>query len=71
MLFHVEMTVKLPPEMPAKARAVIKEQEKHYAQELQRQGKWRHLWCVFGSYVNVSFLDIHENGELQEIISDL
>ncbi|MCP1368014.1 muconolactone delta-isomerase, partial [Halomonas sp. BBD48] len=57
MLFHVEMTVKLPPDMPAEKAADIKATEKAYAQELQRQGKWRHLWRVAGSYANVSVFD--------------
>ena len=50
MLFQVEMTVKLPPDMPAEQAAKIKATEKAYSQELQRQGKWRHLWRVAGSY---------------------
>lgn len=71
MLFQVEMTVKLPPEMPAEQAAEIKATEKAYSQELQRQGKWRHLWRVAGSYANVSIFDVEDNAELQEIISNL
>ncbi|WP_431025075.1 muconolactone Delta-isomerase [Halomonas sp. H5] len=71
MLFQVEMTVKLPPEMPAEQAAEIKATEKAYAQDLQRRGKWRHLWRVAGSYANVSIFDVEDNAELQEIISNL
>ncbi|WP_275285852.1 muconolactone Delta-isomerase [Halomonas elongata] len=71
MLFQVEMTVKLPPEMPAERAAEIKATEKAYAQELQRAGKWRHLWRVAGSYANVSIFDVEDNAELQDLISNL
>ncbi|MDN3520387.1 muconolactone Delta-isomerase [Halomonas ramblicola] len=71
MLFQVEMTVKLPPDMPAERAAEIKATEKAYAQDLQRAGKWRHLWRVAGSYANVSIFDVEDNAELQEIVSNL
>ncbi len=71
MLFKVEMTVNLPVDMPAETAAAIKAEEKAYAQELQRQGKWRHLWRVAGSYANVSIFDVRDNAELHEIISAL
>lgn len=71
MLFQVEMTVMLPPDMPAERAAEIKAAEKAYAQDLQRQGKWRHLWRVAGSYANVSIFDVEDNAELQEIVSNL
>ena len=71
MLFKVEMTVKLPPDMPAEQASRIKATEKEYSQQLQRQGKWRHLWRVAGSYANVSIFDVEDNAELQELISGL
>tara|TARA_R110001606_G_scaffold337163_1_gene485174 strand:+ start:13428 stop:13718 length:291 start_codon:yes stop_codon:yes gene_type:complete len=71
MLFHVEMIVKLPPEMPAEQAANIKAKEKTYSHELQLQGKWRHLWRIAGSYANVSIFDVNDNEELQNIISGL
>lgn len=71
MLFMVEMTVKLPHDMqPAEADA-IKAREKTYAQELQRQGKWRHLWRVVGAYANVSIFDAESNDELHTLLSGL
>ncbi|TLF53066.1 muconolactone Delta-isomerase [Halomonas urmiana] len=71
MLFQVEMTVKLPPEMPVERAAEIKASEKAYAQDLQRAGKWRHLWRVAGSYSNVSIFDVEDNAELQDLVSNL
>ncbi|ATJ82501.1 muconolactone Delta-isomerase [Halomonas beimenensis] len=71
MLFQVEMTVKLPPEMPTEQAAEIKARERAYAQELQHAGKWRHLWRVAGSYANVSIFDVEDNAELQELVSSL
>jgi muconolactone D-isomerase len=71
MLFKVEMKVNLPPDMPADTAEGIKSREKAYSQELQQQGKWRHLWRVAGSYANVSIFDVHDNAELQDIISGL
>lgn len=71
MLFQVQMTVKLPTDMPSDQAAEIKAKEKAYAQELQHAGKWRHLWRVAGSYENVSVFDVEDNAELQEIISGL
>nr|WP_295713908.1 muconolactone Delta-isomerase [uncultured Halomonas sp.] len=71
MLFQVEMTVKLPTDMPAEQAAKIKATEKAYSQDLQHQGKWRHLWRVAGSYSNVSVFDVEDNAELQELVSNL
>lgn len=71
MLFQVEMTVNLPLSMPTKQVDEIKATEKAYSQDLQRSGKWRHLWRVAGSYSNVSIFDVEDNAELQELISGL
>lgn len=71
MLFKVEMTVTLPVDMPPAEAAEIKAREKAYAQELQRRGKWRHLWRVAGSYANVSIFDVADNAELHELVSGL
>ena len=71
MLFKVEMKVNIPHDMPAEVAADIKAREKAYAQDLQKQGKWRHLWRVAGSYANVSIFDVEDNAELQDLISNL
>ncbi|HIZ51614.1 MAG TPA: muconolactone Delta-isomerase [Candidatus Pseudomonas excrementavium] len=71
MLFKVEMKVNIPQDMPVEVANEIKAREKAYSHELQRQGKWRHLWRVAGSYANVSIFDVQDNAELQDVISNL
>ncbi|MFM9156236.1 MAG: muconolactone Delta-isomerase family protein, partial [Polynucleobacter victoriensis] len=71
MLFHVTMTVNLPIDMPAEQSSEIKRIEKEYAQKLQADGKWRHLWRVVGEYANVSIFDVSGNEELHNILSNL
>ena len=43
MLFHVEMTVKLPSNIDPTLADRLKADEKQRALELQRAGKWRHF----------------------------
>lgn len=71
MLFHVHMTVRLPRDLPADERAAILAREKAYSQDLQRQGKWRHIWRVAGHHANISILDVRDNAELHDILSAL
>ncbi|WP_425498220.1 muconolactone Delta-isomerase [Paracoccus amoyensis] len=71
MLYHVTMDVKIPQDLPAAERADILAREKAYSQDLQRQGKWRHIWRVAGHYANVSIFDVRDNAELHEILSAL
>ncbi|MBI0331803.1 muconolactone Delta-isomerase [Burkholderia plantarii] len=71
MLFHVRMDVKLPPELPADVADAIKLREKAYSQQLQRSGKWRHIWRIVGEYANVSVFDVESNAELHEILTAL
>ncbi|QKZ06763.1 muconolactone Delta-isomerase [Pseudomonas eucalypticola] len=71
MLFHVKMTVNLPPDMdPAKATA-LKADEKELAQRLQREGKWRHLWRIAGLYANYSVFDVNSVQELHDLLMQL
>lgn len=71
MLYHVFMDVKIPRDLPADERAETLAREKAYSQDLQRQGKWRHIWRVAGQYANVSIFDVRDNAELHEILSGL
>lgn len=71
MLFHVEMDVRLPPDMPAAIADELKSRERAQAQELQRSGKWRHLWRVAGRYANVSIFDVADPAELHELLAGL
>jgi muconolactone D-isomerase len=71
MLFHVRMDVRLPQDLDADARADIVAREKAYAQDLQRAGKWPHLWRVVGEYANISIFDVDSSDELHELLSGL
>lgn len=71
MLFHVRMDVALPHDLDPIRADELKRVERERAQELQRQGKWRHLWRVAGRYSNVSIFDVAEAGELHDLVSTL
>jgi muconolactone D-isomerase len=71
MLFMAEMEVRLPPDMPAEVADEIKTREKAYSQELQRDGRWPHIWRVAGRYANVSILDVGSVDDLHEMLSGL
>ncbi len=71
MLFHVRMDVKIPRDLPADEVAEILAREKAYSQELQRAGKWRHIWRLAGEYANFSIFDVRDNTELHEILMGL
>ncbi|OWJ79616.1 muconolactone Delta-isomerase [Haematobacter genomosp. 1] len=71
MLYQVEMTVNIPQDMDEDTVAGIKAKEKAYSQDLQRQGIWRHIWRVAGSYANVSILDCRDNAHLHEVLTAL
>lgn len=71
MLFMVRMTVKLPHDLPAAEAARLKQAEKELAQELQRQGTWRHLWRIAGLYANVSVFDVADAQALHDTLLQL
>ena len=71
MLFHVKMTVTPPQSMPAAEFDHLKATEKARAAELQKQGKWRHLWRVAGHYANISIFDVADAAELHDILTTL
>lgn len=71
MLFHVRMDVHLPSDMdPAQAER-LKATEKAYSHELQRAGKWRHIWRIAGEYANYSIFDVADNQELHDLLTGL
>ena len=70
MLFKVDMTVNIPLGFPADEIEEIKLREKNYSQQLEREGKWRHLWRVAGLYANVSIFDV-KDAELHQILMAL
>lgn len=71
MLFHVEMAVNIPHDLPAEKADAVKAAEKAYAQDLQRQGKWVHLWRIAGRYANISIFDVESVDELHTLLSSL
>lgn len=71
MLFQVRMDVHIPLDMPIEKANEIKVVEKAYSQDLQRQGKWRHIWRVTGQYSNISIFDVANNEELHSILQGL
>lgn len=71
MLFLVHMEVALPPDMPVAQADEIKARERAYAQELQRDGRWVHLWRIVGRYANASVFDVASGDELHELLSSL
>ncbi|WP_312379536.1 muconolactone Delta-isomerase [Pseudomonas oryzihabitans] len=71
MLFMVRMTVRLPHDLPAADATRLKQAEKELAQELQRQGTWRHLWRIAGLYANVSIFDVADAQALHDTLLQL
>lgn len=71
MLFQVEMDVRLPPDMAPDAVQELKRVERERAQQLQRDGTWRHLWRVAGRYANTSVFDVRSADELHELLTSL
>ena len=71
MLYHIRMDVNLPPEMDPEERADLLAREKAYSQELQREGKWPHIWRIAGEYANFSVLDVADHDELHALLSGL
>lgn len=71
MLFLVRMDVAIPPDLPEVQANDIKAREKAYAQDLQRDGRWCHLWRVVGEYANYSVFDVASNDELHALLSGL
>ena len=71
MLFHVRMDVHIPLDLDPDVRADVVAREKAYSQELQRSGKWPHLWRIVGEYSNISVFDVASNDELHDLLSGL
>lgn len=71
MLFQVRMDVDIPADIPADVVEDIKAREKEYSHQLQRSGKWRHIWRVVGEYANYSIFDVESNEELHALLTGL
>jgi muconolactone D-isomerase len=71
MLFHVNMTVRIPHDADPGEIQKLSAAEHERAQELQLQRKWIHLWRVAGKYANISVFDVESPAELHEILNSL
>jgi len=71
MLFCLRMDVRIPHGMEEQVVASLKEKERERAQDLQREGKWRHLWRIAGHYANISIFDVSGPEELHDLLSGL
>ena len=71
MLYHVQMDVRPPHDLDPERFERMKADEKARAQELQRSGKWRHLWRIAGQFSNISIFDVDSHDELHAILSIL
>jgi muconolactone D-isomerase len=71
MLFHVRMDVNLPPDLDPDERDTLVAREKANALDVQRQGKWPHIWRIVGQYSNVSIFDVDSPTELHQILTGL
>ena len=71
MLYCVRMDVRVPHGIDSEYFERLKAEEKARAQELQRAGKWPHLWRVAGQYANISILDVANHDELHALLSSL
>ena len=70
-LFHVRMDVDIPRDLDLAVREETILREKAYSQELQRSGKWAHIWRIVGQYSNISVFDVESSDELHEILWNL
>jgi muconolactone D-isomerase len=71
MLYLVRMDVHLPHDLDPEQGAEIVARERDYSQELQRSGKWPHIWRVVGEYANYSVFDVESHDELHQLLSGL
>ncbi len=71
MLYHVRMDVRPPHGIDPAEFDRLKAEERARAQELQRSGKWVHLWRIAGQYANVSVFDVGGHDELHALLSTL
>lgn len=71
MLFHVTMTVRIPPDADPEEIKKLSAAEHERARDLQLQRKWIYLWRVAGKYANISVFDVENPAELHEILNSL
>ena len=71
MLFQVTIEVRIPDHVDRAAVDRLGKLEHERAAELQRAGKWLHLWRVAGKWANVSIFKVDSPAELHQILESL
>jgi muconolactone D-isomerase len=71
MLFYVGINVRVPHYVDSEKIRQLRVQEAQRAGELERQGKWLHVWRVVGKWANVSIFNVDSPTELHEILGSL
>ncbi|MDO5494044.1 MAG: muconolactone Delta-isomerase [Nesterenkonia sp.] len=71
MKYLVRMDVAIPRDLPEEERRDVIAREKEYSQNLQREGRWPHIWRVVGEYANYSVFDVDDHDQLHEILQGL
>lgn len=71
MLYHVAIELKIPPEIDPRQLAEIRREETARSAEMQRQGKWVHLWRIVGRQASFSIFDVESHDELHQLLSSL
>jgi len=70
-MFQVEIEVRIPPQVDRETVDRLGKLEHERAAELQRAGKWKHLWRVVGRFANLSIFEVESNNELHAILESL
>lgn len=71
MRFMVRMDVHVPHDFDPVRFEALKATEKARAEDLQRAGKWLHLWRIAGQYANISIFEVADADELHELMLSL
>jgi len=70
-MFHVRIDVCIPHDADSQQIGKLRWDEKARAQQLQRDGTWRHLWRIVGEYANIRIFDVESSDKLHEILTSL
>ena len=71
MLFQVQIAIKIPHGMAKAEVETLSAAEIEQVKQLQRDGKWLHIWRVAGKWANTSILDVESPDELHRTLSSL
>ena len=71
MIFQVQIAIKIPHGVEKTEVQTLSAAEIEQVKQLQRAGKWLHIWRVAGKWANTSILDVESSDELHEILSSL